>query len=110
VRHAPDGSQFIYGDLNKIAHPSNEPILDELLNKLVAGEIRGVSPVPVLQRDVAKQLYEVHVFTLLHVVREGATLMTELYPGCEPEFVPMIRSWLVALSFLKSVGWKVETS
>jgi hypothetical protein len=108
VKHAPDGSQFIYGDLNKVAHPSNEPILDELLNKLVAGEIRGVSPLPVLQKDVARQLYEVHVFTLLHVVREGAKLMTELYPGCELDLEPMMQSWVTALSFLERVGWTVE--
>ena len=108
VRNAPDGSQFIYGDLNKVAHPSNEPIIEELLNKLVAGEIRGVSPVPAFQTDVARRLYEVHVFTLLHVVREGAKLMTELYPGCELELVPMNRCWTTALSFLQRIGWKIE--
>jgi hypothetical protein len=108
VKHAPDGSQYIYGDLNKVAHPSNEPILDELLNKLIAGEIRGVSPLPVFQKDVARQLYEVHVFTLLHVVREGAKLITELYPGCERELEPMVKSWMTALSFLARIGWKVE--
>lgn len=108
ARHAPDGSQFIYGDLNKVAHPSNEPILDELLNKLVAGEIRGVSPVPVFLKDIARQLYEVHVFTLLHVVREVAELMTELYPGCERDLAPMLQCWMTALSFLERIGWRVE--
>lgn len=108
VKHAPDGSQYIYGDLNKVAHPSNEAILDELLNKLAAGEIRGVSPVPAFQKDFARQLYEIHVFTLLHGVREAAKLMTELYPGCESEFESMVKSWITAISLLERIGWKID--
>lgn len=61
VRHAPSGSQFMYGELNKVAHPSNEHIMNEILDRLVTGDARGVSAIPVFRENTARVSYEWHL-------------------------------------------------
>lgn len=108
AKYAPEGSQRIYGDLNRVAHPSNQNVLSELLDHLRSGEVQGVSPTPVFREDAARGLYEVHVFTLLHAVREHLKLQLEMYPGEMSTFEPGIRLFIMAVGFVEQAGFIVE--
>lgn len=108
AKFAPSGSQRIYGDLNTVAHPSNQEALNDLLDKLHSGDVHGVSPTPALNANAARGLYEVHVFTLLHAVREQLTLLNELYPEDFTLFRPAIQLFLWAVEFATKAGFTVE--
>jgi len=108
AKFAPEGSQPIYGDLNQVAHPSNLKPLHALLDGLQSGEMYGLSPMPVFRESIARQLYEVHVFTLLHAVRENLKLLFEMYPEELSTFEPSIQLFLKAVDFLKRAGFVVE--
>ena len=108
AKNAPAGSQRFYGDLNKVAHPSNQDLLANLLDRLNDGEVQGVSPVPTFQKEAARGLYELHVFTLLHAVREHLKLQLEMYPGEHEVFAPAVKFFLTAVGFVEKAGFIVE--
>jgi len=110
ARYAPEGSQRIYGELNRVAHPSNQDVLNELLDHFHSGEIKGISPQPVFQENAARGLYEVHVFTLLHAVREHLKLQVEMYPDDVAAFESAIRFFMMATGFVEKAGFIVEPS
>ena len=109
VKHAPTGSQRFYGELNAVAHPANEHILVDLLARLDRGDINGLSPIPEFNRDIARSLYELHVFTLLEIVREALQLYAEMYPNELEAVVPALELFRTAVGFVEKVGFVVES-
>jgi hypothetical protein len=65
VRHAPSGSQRHYGELNKVAHPSN---LDALMS-VISLPTGGLSILPVFVRTTAISLYKFHLWMCCEMVR-----------------------------------------
>lgn len=108
VKHAPSGSQRFYGELNAVAHPAREDILADLLAKLNKAEVNGVSAIPEFNCNVARSLYELHVFTLLEVVREALQLYSEMYADDLEAAAPALELFLTAVGFVEKVGFVVE--
>jgi len=79
VKHAPKGSQRIYGKLNDISHPSNTDIISELLYKNFDGQTNKVSPVPIFNEEYAINLYKTHLFVGYEVLKENTELIANLY-------------------------------
>ncbi|MAY74854.1 MAG: hypothetical protein CMJ31_09120 [Phycisphaerae bacterium] len=107
VRHAPEGSQHFYGQLNDVAHPSNATLISAMLAQLHDGDIHGLSHVPVFNSDTARSLYELHVWLILEVTRESFLLAFEMYPGEEDELSEPMRWFGTAISMLQKVGFEV---
>ncbi|NET73634.1 MAG: hypothetical protein F6K62_22645 [Sphaerospermopsis sp. SIO1G2] len=101
VKHAPKGSQKFYGDLNDVAHPSNLHLLENLLNQLHEGEVHSISAIPVFNEHVIRQLYELHVWLILHIAREAIILAREMYGKDEPDIHIAINYWLTAVKVLE---------
>lgn len=110
ARYAPEGSQFMYGELNKVAHPSNKELTGGLLGNLSVGEIEGVSSIPAFREKQARALYSTHVFTLLHAVREAVQLYSEMYDTDADKklALPAIQGWVTAVGFLERAGVIIE--
>ncbi len=105
VRHAPEGSQRFYGELNKIAHPSNPDLLTQVLAITRDGDSVGPSPVPKFAPTTAASLYELHVWLILEVFREQLLLFLELYPN-ETDLLPSIMPhFAIALAALEKAGF-----
>ena len=92
VKHAPEGSQRYYGQLNDIAHPSNLHILQALLSQFHDGEVHGLSYVPAFVEDTALAMYELHVWLLFEVVREHLLLFMEMY-GKDADELRSVTPW-----------------
>jgi hypothetical protein len=103
VKYAPTGAGRWYGELNKVAHPSNPELISELLQRRPVGEQAGVSFVPVFDQNVAVGLYEVHVWTLLMLTRDSL-LLTEAAYGQSPPLTELFRRWLTAAEMLRRGG------
>lgn len=101
------GAARFYGPLNNIAHPCNEDTLRGLLHRLEKGEVRGLSPVPALNEDAARGLYELHVFTMIEVLREAIALFIEMYPGDSSLADTAMRCFLVGTANAERAGFVV---
>jgi len=108
ARAAPRGSQRLYGELNKVAHPSNKHLMEQLLGRLSAGEVQGISPFPVFNRGVACSLYELHVFTLMYALRAAVVLFLEMYPKDKDAVLPAVQAFVTGVEFAKQAGFVVE--
>jgi hypothetical protein len=111
VKNAPEGSRHFYGDLNKVAHPSNPELLQHLLTRIDADVVKGLSPMPCLNSDLAKSLYELHVFTMLCVAREAFLLFFEMYPEKTDKdaVFPAMKSFMAAAQFAERAGFMAAT-
>ena len=110
VKYAPPGSQLYYGQLNDVAHIAKSNLLHDLVSSHVDGSIRGVSPIPRFHPDVARELYELHVWLLFQVCRERVVLYLDMYGEANNDIGRAFR-WIVnATEILREVGWKVEDS
>lgn len=107
AKYAPEGSQWYYGELNNVAHIAKSDLLQRLMGQFVRGEIVGVSPIPKFVPEVAKALYELHVFLLLQMCREMIKLHIDLY-GDDRELEAALRSFLAATKALQRAGWTIE--
>jgi hypothetical protein len=106
VRHAPEGSQHFYGDLNKIAHPSNPALIAELLQVQQTNQAIGSSFVPRYVEQTASSLYELHVWLLLESTREAILLMAELYGAEEAFMADALIQFHTALAVLERAGFR----
>ena len=79
VKHAPAGSQRIYGALNDFAHPSKESLMIRHLEQVDANGIRGVSPFPVFRKRTVELHWWTHVWLIYEVSREALKLLAENY-------------------------------
>jgi hypothetical protein len=78
------GSEFakIYGDLNSVAHVAEQTHLGNIISLQLRSDTRAGSVVPIYNKDLAFQLYCLHVYFLIQIALEIDIIMTELY--CEP--------------------------
>lgn len=104
VRHAPDGSQRYYGDLNKLAHPSCLDVLTSVIASYEEGEARGVSPIPTYVRETAYSLYELHLYLMFEMTREAFRLFEEMYGSDQPAVVDALHCFAGAIELLKKTG------
>ncbi len=79
VKHAPKGSQRIYGKLNDISHPSNSDIILDLIYKEFDGQVNAVSPIPVFNEEYAINLYKSHLFVGYEILKENVMLIADFY-------------------------------
>lgn len=111
-RKAPDvgktipGAKTLYRNLNDVAHPSNVDLLAQLmLRRTVTSEAAGATPLPIFLARTAVELYEIHVWTLLSMVREIMLVLGDLYPGpLRPDDVMVVRSWEALARQLEAAG------
>jgi len=110
IQNAPDGSQKSSGDLNDISHISKSDILQDLLSEHIDGEAKGLSPIPSLNGEITKNLYEFHVWLLFEAVREQILLFIEMY-GEETKGFEKAAKWFVhANELMKKAGFEVEST
>jgi hypothetical protein len=81
VKHAPAGSQSYYGELNKIAHPSN---LDHMWHVLSDGS-EYVSALPVFHKEISGGFYRIHVWLCSEMARLGTILLANTLAEGTPE-------------------------
>jgi len=79
VKFAPKGSQKIYGELNKISHPSNPNKIADLLNHYKNGIINAVSFSPKFDKYYSTELYKSHLYIAFEITKESILLLIELY-------------------------------
>ncbi|MEA2524047.1 MAG: hypothetical protein QOF73_1274, partial [Thermomicrobiales bacterium] len=104
VRAVP-GAGRLYGALNDVAHPSNPRLLELLMERrAVTDAAAGVSPLPTFVPRTAVELYEVHVWSLLMMSRELATLVQELYPEERALSNEWVTTWASQAARLEEAG------
>jgi hypothetical protein len=86
MRHAPRGSARIYGELNKVAHPSNELLLHRHLEQVATDGIRGVSPIPIFRENTALNEFKLHCWLCYSMCHASVLVLLENY-GEEDPFV-----------------------
>jgi hypothetical protein len=86
VRHAPTGSQRIYGGLNDLAHPSNEGLILRHLRQLNPNGVFGINPLPTFIERTVDVHYWIHVWLTFEFSRESVKLLADNY-GWEDEQV-----------------------
>ena len=108
VKHAPEGSQKFYSDLNKVAHPSNPTLIAQLLRVEQAGDAIGLSHIPHYFGPTSNSLYELHVWLLLEITREAILLFLELYKDTDLSlFRSLMTSFDIATDLLQQAGFIV---
>ena len=108
VKNLPKEVRRFYGELNDVAHISKTDILNNLIFQKIVDEISGVSPFPVFIADIAKNLYELHLFLLVSIVREQIILLNEMYDDLETEMKKIQRFFIISIELLKKAGFIVE--
>jgi len=108
ITNLPEEVRPLYGDLNKIAHISKSEILDTIVHHSIDGEALGISPFCKFIPDLAKSLYELHLFTLVNIVREHINLFKVMYDDWKECIDPIMKYFVTAVEFLKSGGFTEE--
>ena len=68
----------------------------------------GVSPIPEFVEDIAKALYQLHVYLLVEVSRELIRVFAEVYGEDERPVQQASKMWLGITGMLKSEGNLIE--
>ncbi len=108
VKHAPEGMRRYYGELNAVAHISQEELLKPLMSEMIDGKIVGISPIPRFNQSAAVSLYELHVYILFEMVREAVVLFGEMYGTDAPEFGEIGSFIIVAIANMEKAGFKMD--
>jgi hypothetical protein len=108
VRYLAQEVRGYYGELNKIAHPSNQEILVGLMRSLASGESQAVSHLPVYNKESSQGLYELHVWLILMAVQQYLLLFIKMYSQEEPELQEAGRWFAGAVDMLAKVGFKFD--
>jgi hypothetical protein len=110
ARHAPEGSQRIYGGLNDLAHPSNEGLMLNHLTQLNQDGIHGVNPFPTFVKQTIEVHYWIHVWLTFEFCREGIKLLADNYGwsdayvrDCAERF-QVVENQGVVCGFLRVIG------
>lgn len=112
MRHAPTGSARLYGDLNKVAHPSHEPLLQRHLEQVTKDDVPGVSPFPTFVEQTIKNHYWIHAWLCYEFSRESVRILMENYgddpyvTDCAKRFTTLQTEGIEA-GILKVVGTQV---
>lgn len=108
IRHLAEEVKKYYGELNKVAHPSNQEFLVALMGTLVSGESNAISYVPAYNKEWSLALYELHVWLILMAAKEYLRLFAEMY-GKEESALGETLIWFHnVVDILKKVGFKFE--
>jgi hypothetical protein len=86
MRHAPKGSARIYGDLNKVAHPSNEALMHLHLEQVTTDGVRGVSPFPIFRENTVQNEFKFHCWLCYSICHASVQVLVENY-GENDDFV-----------------------
>jgi len=86
MRHAPKGSPRLYGELNKVAHPSNEALLHLHLKQIVKDGIGGVSPLPMFRESTVRNEFKLHCWLCYSICHASVQVLLENY-GEEDDWV-----------------------
>jgi hypothetical protein len=84
MRHAPEGSARIYGDLNKVAHPSNEALMHLHLEQVTTDGIRGVSPFPIFRETTVRNEFKLHCWLCYSICHASVQVLLENYGEDDP--------------------------
>lgn len=79
IKNAVGFEPRLYGELNDISHISKSDIINSLLRRYEEGKVVGVSYLPKFQKEIAINLYSLHVSQLFSIVRDYISLMCEMY-------------------------------
>lgn len=108
IKHLADEVKKYYGELNRIAHPSNQESLIGLMGTLVSGESNAISYIPVFHKESSLGLYELHVWLILMATQEYLRLFVEMYDFEESTLAEPL-TWLLSVkNILEKVGFKFE--
>jgi len=91
VKFAPKGSQRIYGELNKISHPSNPIIISDLLKHYNNGIVNAINIIPKFDKYYSLELYKSHLYIAFEITKESILLINELYGDAIIEKLKMIK-------------------
>ncbi len=108
VKYAPAGSQTFYGQLNDVAHIAKSDLLQDLVSSHIDGSVKGVSPIPRFHPDVARGLYELHVWLLVQVCRTQIALHLDMYGEANSEISGVLQMFITATEILRACGWEIE--
>jgi hypothetical protein len=95
MRHAPSGSAPLYGELNKVAHPSNESLLHRHLEQVVTDDIRGVSPVPTFRENTALNEFKLHCWLCYSMCHASVLVLLENYGEADPWVVDCLNRFVL---------------
>lgn len=84
MRHAPEGSARIYGDLNKVAHPFNEGLLHRHLEQIATDGIRGVSPFPIFREQTILNEFKLHCWICYSFCHASVFVLLQNYGENDP--------------------------
>jgi hypothetical protein len=102
IRHAPEGSQRFYGQLNQMAHPSN---LDAIFG-LMSAPFGGASTMPVFKGQISRDFYNLHIWICDQMARLSLGFLILIH-GEDDDRVREGESWLPLLE-KKAEGLFVE--
>lgn len=99
------GARPIYGELNKVAHPSNVELIQVLLagGEPSPGAI-GVAVTPAFSAGTAVALYELHVYLLREVTGELIRLFSEMYDESDEPVRLAMAFWVGTTQQLQEAG------
>lgn len=108
VRHFAKEVRGYYGELNKVAHPSNQEMLENLMSTLSLGESQAISHIPVYNEQYSQGLYELHIWFIFMIVQQHLRLFVEMYGKDEPAIRDVANWFLGSVSLLKAAGFKFD--
>lgn len=108
VRHLAKEARGYYGELNKVAHPSNQEMLENLMSTLSLGESQAISHIPSYNRQYSQGLYELHVWLIYMIVQQHLRLFVEMYGEEEPAIKEVGTWFLGSVDLLKTAGFKFD--
>jgi hypothetical protein len=86
MRHAPKGSPKFYGELNNVAHPSNEFLMHLNLEQVTTEGVRGVSPFPIFRESTVHNEFMLHCWLCYSICHASVQILIENY-GEDDAFV-----------------------
>jgi hypothetical protein len=98
------GAKKFYGELNDLAHPSQEGLIAKVVGTKPINGATGVSPIPVFVPEIAKALYQLHVYLLVETSRELIRLFIEVYGEDEKPVQEAVKMWLGITAMLETEG------
>ncbi len=106
VQHAPSGTQFFYGELNKVAHPSNPEILQRCMGGYISDTINAANPIPIFVEQSALGMYELHIWICFEMAREAVKLLTKMYRKDDPDVLDCLQKCVALFPLLEAAGFK----
>lgn len=110
AKYFPEEARRYYGDLNKVAHPSNQEYLESLLARLNEDGISAISCSPIYSFESSMALYELHIWLILMAVREYIRLFGEMYGTEDSAYLDSLRWFAHGARLLEKAGFVFEAS